>query len=102
VKECDRIAAMRSELAKIGVRVEADVAGDADAVTVTPPVGGVDCSENVPPVRFDTFEDHRMAMAFALIGLRRPNTWIEDPGCVAKTYPGFWRHLATFLAGTAG
>jgi 3-phosphoshikimate 1-carboxyvinyltransferase len=41
-------------------------------------------------------------MAFALIGLRRPNTWIEDPGCVAKTYPGFWRHLATFLAGTAG
>lgn len=102
VKECDRIAAMQSELAKIGVRVEADVAGDPDAVTVTPPVGGVDCSAGVPPVRFDTFEDHRMAMAFSLIGLRRPNTWINEPGCVAKTYPGFWRDLATFLAGVAG
>lgn len=102
VKECDRIAAMQSELAKIGVRVEADVAGDADAVTITPPVGGVDCSPGVPPVRFDTFEDHRMAMAFALVGLRRPNTWINDPGCVAKTYPAFWRDLATFLAGAAG
>lgn len=102
VKECDRIAAMQSELAKIGVRVEADVAGDANAVTITPPVGGVDCSSGAAPVRFDTFEDHRMAMAFALIGLRRPNTWIDDPGCVAKTYPGFWRDLARFLGGGAG
>ncbi len=99
VKECDRIAALTSELAKIGVRVEADVVGDANAITVTPPPGGVDCSPSVPPVHFDTFGDHRMAMAFSLVGLRRPNTWINDPGCVGKTYPRFWRDLATFLRG---
>ena len=40
-----------------------------------------------------------MAMAFWLVGLRRPNTWINDPGCVGKTYPRFWHDLATFLRG---
>ncbi len=96
VKETDRIAAMVKELAKIRVRVETPVAGDPHAVTLTPPPGGVDCSPGVPPVRFDTYADHRMAMAMALIGLRRPNVFINDPGCVAKTYPGYWGDLAKF------
>ncbi len=95
VKESDRIAALQTELAKIGVRVETNVLGDADAITITPPERGIDCSPNAPPVRFDTYDDHRMAMSLALIGTRRPNTTIANPACVAKTYPNFWRDLAT-------
>jgi 3-phosphoshikimate 1-carboxyvinyltransferase len=93
-KECDRIAALESELAKIGVVVESNVRGDPDVLTVTPPEKGVDCSEDAGRVEFDTFDDHRMAMSLALIGLRRPNVWIRDPGCVAKTYPGYFADLA--------
>lgn len=99
VKECDRIEALRTELAKIGVRVEADAAGDADAMTIVPPEGGIDCSPGVGRVEFDTYKDHRMAMALALVGLRRPNVWIRDPGCVAKTYPGFWEDLGRVRSG---
>lgn len=94
VKETDRIAAMRVELAKIGVRVETDVLGDPDAITVTPPEGGVDCSAEAPRVEFETYDDHRMAMSLALVGLRRPNVFVRDPRCVGKTYPGFWSDLA--------
>lgn len=94
VKETDRIAALQNELAKIGVRVETSVAGDDDVISITPPSGGVDCSPDCPPVAFDTYDDHRMAMSLALVGLRRPNVSIKDPGCVAKTYPTFWRDLA--------
>ncbi len=94
VKETDRIEAMRAELAKIGVRVEANVLGDPGAITITPPKHGVDCSPAAPPVEFETYHDHRMAMSLALIALRRPNTFIRDPACVAKTYPTFWQDLA--------
>ncbi len=93
VKECDRIEALQTELGKIGVTVEADAAGDPDAMAIVPPEGGVDCSKDVAPVEFDTYGDHRMAMALALVGLRRPNVFIRDPGCVAKTYPGFWEEF---------
>ena len=48
----------------------------------------------VEPVVFDTYDDHRMAMSLALIGLHRPNVSIRNPACVAKTYPWFWRDLA--------
>ncbi len=94
VKESDRIAALQTQLAKIDVRVETDVLGDPETVTVTPPAGGVDCSAGAPPVEFDTYDDHRMAMALALIGLRRPGVSIRDPGCVGKTYPTFWADWA--------
>lgn len=94
VKETDRIAALQTELAKVGVSVEADVHGDPDVMTITPPEDGIDCSSNAPPVAFDTYDDHRMAMALSLIGLRRPGVVINDPGCVAKTYPGFFADLA--------
>jgi 3-phosphoshikimate 1-carboxyvinyltransferase len=93
-KECDRIAALQSELGKVGVTVDADVHGDPDVITISPPDGGVDCSPNVEPVEFETFDDHRMAMSLALVGLRRPNVLIRDPGCVAKTYPTFFADLA--------
>lgn len=91
VKETDRIAAVRNELTKIGVRVECPVDGDADVMSITPPAGGLDCSADCPRVEFDTYDDHRMAMSLAIIGLRRPNTFIRNPGCVAKTYPTFWK-----------
>jgi 3-phosphoshikimate 1-carboxyvinyltransferase len=90
VKESDRIAAMQEQLAKIGVKVESPVAGDVGAMTITPPAGGVDCSPTCPPVYFDTYDDHRIAMSLALVALRRPNVFINDPKCVAKTYAGFW------------
>jgi 3-phosphoshikimate 1-carboxyvinyltransferase len=54
----------------------------------------VDCSADAPRIEFDTFDDHRMAMSLALVGLRRPNVFIRDPGCVAKTYPGYFADLA--------
>ena len=95
VKETDRIAAMQKELAKIGVEVKPGVQGDDGAISITPPRTGIDCSPSAPPVEFDTYDDHRMAMSLALIGLRRPNVFIKDPGCVAKTYPTFWQDLAS-------
>lgn len=98
VKECDRIAAMQTELTKLGVRVQTPVQRDADAMTITPPAGGIDCSAGAPPVVFETYNDHRMAMSLALIGLRRPNVAIRDPKCVGKTYPGFWRDYGKFYS----
>ena len=41
----------------------------------------------------ETYHDHRMAMSFAVLGLRSPGISIADPGCVAKTFPGFWTAL---------
>jgi len=93
IKECDRVEALRAELAKIGVRAEPP-RGDPDALTITPPEGGVDCSAAAARVEFETYDDHRMAMSLALIGLRRPNVYIRNPACVGKTYPGFWRDWA--------
>lgn len=98
VKESDRIGAMEHELAKIGVRVETGYLGDPGAIRITPPMAGVDCSPGVPRVEFDTYDDHRMAMSLALIGLRRPNVWVRNPSCVNKTYPSFWRDLARLVA----
>ena len=80
-KETDRIAALAAELRKLGAGVEER----ADGLTITPrPLTGC-------PV--DTYNDHRMAMSLALVGLKVPGVVIRDPGCVAKTYPAFWRDL---------
>ncbi|QOJ00794.1 MAG: 3-phosphoshikimate 1-carboxyvinyltransferase [Phycisphaeraceae bacterium] len=94
VKESDRIEAMRAELAKIGVECKSPVFGDSGAMTITPPRGGVSCSADAPPVAFDTYDDHRIAMSLALVSLRRPNIRINHPACVAKTYPTFWADFA--------
>jgi 3-phosphoshikimate 1-carboxyvinyltransferase len=82
IKETDRLAALETELRKLG----------AGART------GPDWLEIEPgPLRgaaIDTYDDHRMAMAFALAGLRVPGVVIRDPGCVAKTWPDFFAALA--------
>jgi 3-phosphoshikimate 1-carboxyvinyltransferase len=102
LKECDRVAALRTELTKLGVHVQTPVHNDPDAMTITPPPGGVDCSPRAAPVVFDTYDDHRMAMSLALVGLRRPNVCIRNPACVGKTYPSFWLDFARLYEGAGG
>lgn len=90
VKETDRIAAMAAELRKFGAQVEEG----EDWLAVTPPssVGGD--ARAVKPVAVDTYDDHRMAMCFALAAFGPLPVRINDPGCVSKTFPGFfdaWR-----------
>lgn len=99
VKETDRLHALKTELAKVGVTVELDVHGEPGAVRIEPPAKGIDRSAEAPPVVFDTYDDHRMAMALSLIALHRPNVSIADPGCVRKTYPRFWAELARLYEG---
>jgi 3-phosphoshikimate 1-carboxyvinyltransferase len=81
--ETDRIAAVVAELGRLGVRAEAE----EDGLAVHPPAGGPG------PGSVATYDDHRMAMSFALAGLRVPGVTIAGPGCVAKTFPGFWDAL---------
>lgn len=95
LKECDRLAATVTELSKLGVEVHAT--GDSLSIT---PRDIVDQSDE--PVTFETYNDHRMAMSLSLIGLRRPNVSIANPACVAKTYPTYWRDLATLYEGAHG
>ena len=80
--ETDRIAAMTAELRKLGV----DVTEEPDGLTI---VGGGARG----PARLATYNDHRLAMAFAALSLAVADVTISDPGCVAKTYPGFWDDL---------
>lgn len=102
-KETDRVEATRRELSKVGVRVGVGVPGDADALVITPPPGGID-GAGAERVELDTYDDHRMAMALSLIAMRRPGTWIRDPACVAKTYPGYWSDVSRLyeLAASGG
>lgn len=97
VKETDRVQALKNELAKVGVKVESPVAGDPEVMSISPPPGGIDCSPDVPRVEFDTYDDHRMAMSMALIGLVRPNVYIRDPKCVNKTYASYFTDFAKML-----
>ena len=99
VKETDRIEAMRAELAKVGVGVEVRAEGDDETVVITPPKGGLDLRMYAPRAEFETYDDHRMAMSLALIGLRRPMVAIREPRCVAKTYPTFWSDLSVLYGG---
>jgi 3-phosphoshikimate 1-carboxyvinyltransferase len=80
-KETDRISALATELRKIGAEVEEY----ADGLKITPrPLHGAE---------IETYNDHRMAMSMALVGLKLPGIVMLNPGCVAKTYPGFWEDL---------
>jgi len=94
IKECDRIAALKAELGRLDVEVKDSPNGDTDVMRIVPPAGGVPTDVGAAPLVFRTYEDHRMAMALSLIGLRRPGVRIADPGCVGKTYPGYWDDLA--------
>jgi 3-phosphoshikimate 1-carboxyvinyltransferase len=82
VKETDRVAAMCAELARLGV----EVTEQPDGLIIQP------CSE-IRPATVRTYNDHRMAMAFALVGLKAPGVQIENPGCVSKTFPNYFEVL---------
>ena len=90
VKETDRIAAVATELAKIGSVVTDDLNHDPDAMAVDPITPADRLAPK--PVAFDTYDDHRMAMSLALVSLMQEGVTINDPQCVAKTYPTFWQH----------
>jgi 3-phosphoshikimate 1-carboxyvinyltransferase len=80
-KETDRSAALATELRKLGATVEERT----DGLCITPaPLHGASIA---------TYDDHRMAMSLALVGLRVPGVAIENPSCVAKTYPRFFEDL---------
>ncbi|MEO6037985.1 MAG: 3-phosphoshikimate 1-carboxyvinyltransferase, partial [Saprospiraceae bacterium] len=93
IKETDRIAALRNELAKVHTslaKLPARFSKKQPDRTFYLLEG--QAHWDAPP-RFQTYEDHRMAMAFAPLGLLQPID-IEHPGVVAKSYPRFWEHLA--------
>ena len=97
VKETDRLAALQTELTKLGAKVEIFQDGDDESLRITPPATA-DSPLSTAPLHFDTYNDHRMAMSLALVGLRRPNVFIRNPACVAKTYPTFWQDLSRLYA----
>ena len=88
-KETDRLAAVVTELRRCGV----DAEEEPDGLVVRPPAGGPHGA------RIRTYGDHRMAMAFALVGLRVPGIEIEDPSVVDKSFPGFWTTLEALRTG---
>jgi 3-phosphoshikimate 1-carboxyvinyltransferase len=81
IKETDRLAALECEIRRLGGRAEAGP--DWLVIEPAPLHGAV----------IETYADHRMAMSFALAGLAVPGVAIRDPGCVAKTWPGFFAAL---------
>jgi len=88
-KESDRIAAVVTELQRCGI----DARADHDGLTIVP--------GNAHGAVVQTYDDHRIAMAFSVLGLRTPGIDIADPGCVAKTYPGFFDALDRLRQGPA-
>jgi 3-phosphoshikimate 1-carboxyvinyltransferase len=80
-KETDRISAVVTELRRLGI----DVEERQDGITIQP---GTPSRGTVL-----TYDDHRMAMSFAILGSVSEGIVIDDPGCVAKTFPGFFQHL---------
>jgi 3-phosphoshikimate 1-carboxyvinyltransferase len=90
VKECDRIAAPTRELRKLGVVVE-----EGPDYMVIQPLNEAALSSKEGARRsvvdIETYHDHRIAMCFGVLGSKLPGLRILDPGCVAKTYPNYWR-----------
>lgn len=87
IKETDRMAALETELRKLGAGAHAG----SDALRIEPAPGGYRGAV------IDTYDDHRMAMALALAGLRIPGVSIRDPDCVRKTWPDYFRALERLL-----
>ncbi len=83
VKETDRLAAMATELRKVGAEVEE---GD-DYIVITPPT-------SLQHAAIDTYDDHRMAMCFSLVALSDTAVTINDPKCTSKTFPDYFEQLA--------
>lgn len=83
VKETDRITAVVNELLRTGIQAEEH----PDGMTIQP--------GQPQPATIRTYDDHRMAMSFALLGLKAPGIRISDPDCTSKTYPEFFQDLET-------
>lgn len=79
VKETDRLAAMACELRKVGATIDEG----EDFIRITPP-------EQIKPAAIATYNDHRIAMCFSLLALADCGVTIEEPGCVSKTFPGYF------------
>jgi 3-phosphoshikimate 1-carboxyvinyltransferase len=88
VKESDRLAALANELRRLGADV--DVHGD-EAISISPP-------ERFSPAWIETYDDHRMAMSFAIAGTRQAGITIKNIECVNKTYPRFFDDLKLLSA----
>ncbi len=89
LKETDRVSALATELRKLGQ----DVDERPDGLRILP--------APVRPATIDTYDDHRMAMSFAVTGLAAPGVTINDPGCVRKTFPDFFERLNQARTGAA-
>ncbi|MCK4871750.1 MAG: 3-phosphoshikimate 1-carboxyvinyltransferase [Phycisphaerales bacterium] len=94
VKETDRLAALATELTKVGAKATIEADDDDELLVIEPPTDVTTLEEVV----IETYNDHRMAMSFAVVGLGRPGIVIHDPSCVSKTYPTFWDDLALLRA----
>jgi len=86
-KETDRVSALVTEIRRLGVAAEEH----DDGLTITP--------GEITPATIATYDDHRMAMSFALVGLKVDGIQIADPGCTAKTYPEFFTDLERLCSG---
>ncbi len=82
VQECERVVALRTELTKCGAKV----VEEGDTLTVWP--------SQLHGAEIETYNDHRMAMCFAILGLKVPGIKINNPACVKKTFPNFFQKLA--------
>jgi 3-phosphoshikimate 1-carboxyvinyltransferase len=85
VQECERVVALRTELTKCGAKV----VEEGDTLTVYPAKPG-----ELHGAEIETYNDHRMAMCFAILGLKVPGIKIINPACVKKTFPNFFQKLA--------
>ncbi|HEV2327922.1 MAG TPA: 3-phosphoshikimate 1-carboxyvinyltransferase [Verrucomicrobiae bacterium] len=86
VQETERVAALRAEMTKCGAKVEES----GDTLIVHP-----SRSSDLHGAEIETYNDHRMAMCFAVLGLKVPGIKIKNPSCVKKTFPNFFQKLAT-------
>jgi 3-phosphoshikimate 1-carboxyvinyltransferase len=82
VQECERVVALRTELTKCGAKV----VEEGDTLTVWPSA--------LHGAEIETYNDHRMAMCFAVLGLKVPGIKIKNPACVKKTFPNFFQKLS--------
>jgi 3-phosphoshikimate 1-carboxyvinyltransferase len=94
LQETDRIKAIVTELRRVGAKAE----GNEDGFTVWPAEEQPQAGTLAPPSQLhgadiETYNDHRMAMCFAVLGLKVPGIRIKNPGCVSKTFPNFFEKL---------
>ena len=92
VKETDRVAALVSELGKLGAETQVSGEGRELTLRITPP-------PRISGGRIATFGDHRMAMSFALAATKRRGIEIEEPGVVSKTFPEYFKVLQGAICG---